>query len=128
MQEREELMATAADQARNMLGDSIRAQRQMANLSLRQLSALTKVSNGHLSQVEHGVHKPSLRVLKAIADALNVSRETLFEQAGLMSPTENQDDQATEHAIRTDRRLTNTQRQSLLAVYGTYVRETSTGA
>jgi transcriptional regulator with XRE-family HTH domain len=128
MQEAEEPMATAADHARSMLGDSIRAQRQMANLSLRQLSALTKVSNGHLSQVEHGVHEPSLRVLKAIADALNVSRETLFEQAGLMSPTENLDEQATEHAIRTDRRLTNTQRQALLAVYRTYVRETSTGA
>jgi transcriptional regulator with XRE-family HTH domain len=89
---------------------------------------LTKVSNGHLSQLEHGVHEPSLRVLKAIADALNVSRETLFEQAGLMSPTENLDEQATEHAIRTDRRLTNTQRLALLAVYRTYVRENGNGA
>ena len=56
----------------------------MANLSLRQLSALTEVSNPYLSQVERGLHEPSVRVLKSIADALNVSAETLFEQAGLI--------------------------------------------
>ena len=38
-----------------MLGAFIRAQRQMANLSLRQLSALTEVSNPYLSQVERGL-------------------------------------------------------------------------
>jgi transcriptional regulator with XRE-family HTH domain len=61
-------------------------QRQMANLSLRQLSALTEISNPYLSQVERGLHEPSIRVLKSIADALNVSAEILFEQAGLITP------------------------------------------
>jgi len=44
-------------------------------------------SNPYLSQVERGLHEPSIRVLKSIADALNVSAEILFEQAGLISGT-----------------------------------------
>ena len=109
-----------------MLGGFIRAQRQMANLSLRQLSALTKVSNPYLSQVERGLHEPSVRVLKSIAGALNVSAETLFEQAGLISPAEKLDDEKlddnnTECAIRADRRLTEAQRRAMLGVYRSYV-------
>ena len=114
-------MTTAEDDARRVLGGFIRAQRQMANLSLRQLSALTKVSNPYLSQVERGLHEPSVRVLKSIGEALNVSAETLFEQAGLISHGENVDDEATESAIRADRRLTEAQRHALLGVYRSYV-------
>ena len=107
----------------HMLGSFIRAQRQMANLSLRQLSALTEVSNPYLSQVERGLHEPSVRVLKSIADALNVSAETLFEQAGLISGTPVLDDEATEAAIRADRRLTEAQRRAMLSVYRSYVED-----
>ena len=115
-------MAAADDDARRMLGSFIRAQRQMANLSLRQLSAMTEVSNPYLSQVERGLHEPSVRVLKSIADALNVSAETWLEQAGLISADENQDDDdATERAIRDDRRLTQAQRRALLSVYRSYI-------
>jgi len=106
---------------RRMLGGFIRAQRQMANLSLRQLSVLTEVSNPYLSQVERGMHEPSVRVLKSIGEALNVSAETLFEQAGLTSPAENLDDEATENTIHADRRLTEEQRHALLGVYRSYV-------
>jgi transcriptional regulator with XRE-family HTH domain len=104
-----------------MLGGFIRAQRQMANLSLRQLSVLTEVSNPYLSQVERGMHEPSVRVLKSIGEALNVSAETLFEQAGLTSPAENLDDEATENTIRADPRLSEEQRHALLGVYRSYV-------
>jgi len=38
-------MATAEDDARRLLGVILRAQRQMADLSLRQLSVLATVSN-----------------------------------------------------------------------------------
>jgi transcriptional regulator with XRE-family HTH domain len=93
----------------------------MANLSLRQLSALTEVSNPYLSQVERGLHEPSVRVLKSIADALNMSAETLLEQAGLIKGTPRPDDEATEWAIRADHRLTEAQRRALLAVYRSYV-------
>ena len=116
-------MAAGEDGAPRMLGDFIRAQRQMANLSLRQLSALTEVSNPYLSQVERGLHEPSVRVLKSIADALNLSAETLFEQAGLISGTEKLDDQSTERVIRADPRLTQAQRRALLSVYRSYVEE-----
>jgi transcriptional regulator with XRE-family HTH domain len=115
-------MTAADDDARRMLGSFIRAQRQMANLSLRQLSAMTEVSNPYLSQVERGLHEPSVRVLKSIADALNVSAETWLEQAGLISTEESQDeDDATERAIRDDRRLTQAQRRALLSVYHSYI-------
>ena len=112
---------TAEDGPQFVLGGFIRAQRQMANLSLRQLSALTEVSNPYLSQLERGLHEPSLRVLKSIADALNVSAETLFEQAGLITSTDRPDDAATESAIHADRRLTAAQRRALLTVYRSYV-------
>ena len=114
-------MTTAEDEPQSILGGFIRAQRQMANLSLRQLSAMTKVSNPYLSQVERGLHEPSLHVLKSIADALDVSVETLFEQAGLIRHVEQMGDDATECAIRADRRLTEIQRRAMLNVYRSYV-------
>jgi transcriptional regulator with XRE-family HTH domain len=119
-------MTAEGDDPRRMLGSFIRVQRQMANLSLRQLSALTEVSNPYLSQVERGLHEPSVRVLKSIADALNLSAETLLEQAGLIS--QKPDDDTTECAIRADRRLTEAQRRALLAVYRSYVEENTVEA
>jgi transcriptional regulator with XRE-family HTH domain len=120
------MVSDEQDRAR-ALGSFIRAQRQMANLSLRQLSALTEVSNAYLSQIERGLHEPSMRILKSIGDALNVSTETLFEEAGLVSDTETTtDDDATERAIRADRRLTESQRRALLSVYRSYVEANKT--
>src|ERR1035438_5563401 len=69
---------------REVLGAFIREQRKKANLSLRQLAELTSLSNPYLSQVERGLHQPSVRVLKAISDALNLSAESLMAQAGLI--------------------------------------------
>ena len=103
------------------LGAFIRAQREQAHMSLRDLAALTDVSNPYLSQIERGLHEPSLRVLTSIANALNVSAETLLAQAGLISDTVTSDDDATEGAIRVDQRLTEPQRRALLSVYRSYV-------
>jgi len=114
-------MAERAGSA-TLLGEFIRAQRQMANLSLRQLSAMAKVSNPYLSQVERGMHAPSVRVLRAIAEALDVSAETLLGQAGLISTVGGAaDDGATTAAIVADVRLTPPQRRALLEVYRSYV-------
>src|SRR3712207_6652604 len=66
----------------NALGGFIRAQRQLAKLSLREMAAMTSVSNAYLSQVERGLHQPSLKVLHAIADALQLSTEQLLSRAG----------------------------------------------
>ena len=105
----------------NLLGSFIRAQRQMANLSLRELSAMTEVSNPYLSQVERGLSEPSARVLKSIAQALNLSAEALFAQAGFMPASIQPDDNATETALRVDPRLTEPQKRALLAVYRSYI-------
>jgi transcriptional regulator with XRE-family HTH domain len=116
----------------NLLGAFIRAQRQMANLSLRELSAMTEVSNPYLSQIERGLSEPSARVLKSIAQALNISAEALFSQAGLMSESAEADDDATERVLRMDPRLTGPQKRALLAVYRSYLaangHETADGA
>jgi hypothetical protein len=65
-----------------------------------------------------------VRVLRSIAKALDLSAETLFEQAGLVgAPGRLEDDDATESAIRTDRRLSSPQRRALLTVYRSYVDE-----
>ena len=119
---------------REALGSFIRTQRQMANLSLRQLADLTSLSNPYLSQVERGLHEPSVRVLKAISDALNVSAETLLAQAGLVDAVtgENADQKAdardevgeeerTEAAIAADKRLNDDQKAALTAVYRSMV-------
>src|SRR5256886_7483411 len=68
---------------REALGAFIREQPKRANLSLRQLADLTSLSNPYLSQIERGLHQPSVRVLRLLADALNVSAETLLAEAGL---------------------------------------------
>ena len=114
---------------REALGAFIRTQRRMANLSLRQLAELTHLSNPYLSQIERGLHQPSVRVLKQISDALNVSAETLMAQAGLIDAVaadaagEGDGVQAapkpvpTEDAIRADERLSEVQKAALIAVY-----------
>jgi transcriptional regulator with XRE-family HTH domain len=117
----DETDSTTPINSRQVLGEFIRVQRQMANLSLRQLSALTEISNPYLSQVERGLHEPSIRVLKSIANALNVSSEILFEQAGLFTNTDDPDHEATEAAIRTDPRLSEAQRHALLGVYRSFL-------
>jgi transcriptional regulator with XRE-family HTH domain len=112
---------------REALGSFIRAQRKMANLSLRQLAELTSLSNPYLSQLERGLHQPSVRVLKLISDALNVSAETLLAEAGLITPAgpaEGDTGSAhppTEDAIRADERLSEDQKSALIAVYRSMV-------
>ena len=64
------------------LGAFIRRQRKLANLSLRQLAERTTLSNPYLSQIERGLHQPSVRVLKLISGALNVSAETAAHPGG----------------------------------------------
>jgi len=106
------------------LGDFIKGQRLMAELSLRELAARTNVSNPYLSQIERGLHEPSVRVLKAIAAALNMSAESLLKQAGLLEEdggVPSEDAPTTERAIASDEALKPEQRTALLAVYRSYL-------
>lgn len=106
------------------LGGFIRSQRKLANLSLRDLADRTKVSNPYLSQIERGLHEPSVRVLKSIAQALNLSAETLLSQAGLLEDDGNAaaEPPGTEAAIRADPGLSDEQKTALLGVYRSYLR------
>jgi transcriptional regulator with XRE-family HTH domain len=105
---------------RDVLGAYIRAQRQLADLSLRQLAGLSNVSNAYLSQIERGLHQPSLKVLGSIANALNLSGEAMLKQAGLIDhgqgrPTDGATD--VESAIEADPDLTDDERQVLVGLY-----------
>ena len=104
------------------LGRIIRERRKQAEMSLRDLAARTDVSNPYLSQLERGLHQPSVRVLKAIAGALNMSAEALMVQAGLLDePTDAAPAPSVVDAVRADPHLTDDQRAALLAVYRSYV-------
>ena len=109
------------------LGGVIKTQRQLAKLSLRDLAALTDVSNAYLSQIERGMHEPSVRVLRAIAEALSLPPDELLRAAGLLdAETEGAADaRSTEAAIRSDPNLSEAQREALLTVYRSYRRESN---
>ena len=110
------------------LGSFIKAQRQVANLSLREMARMTDVSNAYLSQIERGLHQPSVRVLRSLAEALNVSAETLLARAGLLdgdedraaSPEPPAGPERTVAAILADPSLTPEQREALLSVYRSF--------
>jgi transcriptional regulator with XRE-family HTH domain len=105
------------------LGRYLRTQRQISDLSLRELARMTNLSNAYISQLERGLHEPSLRVLRALADALGISLETLLAHTGLgaagTSPVEAAT--ATEAVIRSDANLSEAEKEALLAVYRSYV-------
>ena len=97
------------------LGAFIRTQRKMLDISQRELARLTQLSDPYVSQLERGKHEPSVRVLKALAGALNVRAETLLAYAGLLDP-----DQATTtviEAVQADPHLTDDQKTTLIGVY-----------
>lgn len=99
------------------LGDFIRTQRRLTNLSLRQMAELAGVSNPYLSQVERGLYKPSAEVLKGIADALKLSAQTLYARAGLLDDDDDRSKTDVEAAIRLDPTLTPAQKETLIRVY-----------
>jgi transcriptional regulator with XRE-family HTH domain len=104
------------------LGRVIREQRKLAELSLRDLAARTNVSNPYLSQLERGLHEPSVRVLKAIANALNMSAEALMVQAGMIDgPAPTGAPTALVDAVRADPLLSDEQKAALLTVYRSYI-------
>jgi transcriptional regulator with XRE-family HTH domain len=110
------------------LGEIIRHQRELAELSVRQFADLAGISNPYLSQIERGLRAPSEHVLDGIANALKVSADTLYEQAGMTPPDTEDSDTAVLDAIRADRRLTTRQRAALREVYQAFVAAGKTGS
>jgi len=102
------------------LGALIRARRGASGLSLRDLAERTKVSNAYLSQIERGLHEPSLSVLAAIAAALDVPLATLLARAGVLDEDADRPVD-TEAAIQGDPALSAPQRVALLSIYRSFV-------
>ena len=116
-------MASAPD---SPLGDYIRRQRELQELSLRQLADLVGISNPYLSQIERGLREPSEKVLDAIARSLELSAEGLYEQGGRRrGEDDDEEEPAVVAAIRADRTLSARQRQALLEVYDAFVARSS---
>jgi transcriptional regulator with XRE-family HTH domain len=111
------------------LAPFLRAQRQVARLSLRALAEMTGVSDSYLSQVERGLHQPSPEVLKAMATALGMSATTLYERMGWLDPVVEGGDgvgevrEGVEMAIERDDRLSASKKAALLAMYRTLVED-----
>ncbi|GAC1317711.1 MAG: hypothetical protein NVSMB25_05890 [Thermoleophilaceae bacterium] len=101
------------------LGEIIRRQRELSELSMRQFAEMVGISNPYLSQIERGLRAPSEQVVEAIARSLELSAETLYERAGM---SDDEEGSGVVAAIRADERLTARQRQALTEVYEAFVR------
>jgi transcriptional regulator with XRE-family HTH domain len=100
---------SADDQLR--LGEIIRRQRELADLSMRQVAAMAGISNPYLSQIERGLRAPSEEVLRAIAESLNVSADVLRGDEPSNGSVE------VIEAIQSDPDLSASQRRSLIEAY-----------
>ncbi|MBP7971566.1 MAG: helix-turn-helix domain-containing protein [Candidatus Nanopelagicales bacterium] len=103
------------------LGEYIREQRTLAQLSLRQLAASSEVSNPYLSQIERGLRRPSAEILGQIAKALRISAETLYVKAGILEDTG--ETVSVTAAIMATSALTDRQRRVLLEIYAAFQTE-----
>jgi transcriptional regulator with XRE-family HTH domain len=115
----------SAKAALEVLGALLRAQRVARGLSLRELSARTDVSNAYLSELERGLHEPSLSVLRAVASGLGTPLGPMLATAGVLGDSVEQGREAglgdTEAAIVRDPALSEPQRMALLSVYRSFV-------
>ncbi|MCV7402333.1 helix-turn-helix domain-containing protein [Mycobacterium fragae] len=116
----DEKLAAVVSTAASDIGSFIRAQREAAQVSVRQLAEKAGVSNPYLSQIERGLRKPSADVLNQIAKALRVSAEVLYVRAGILEPGVTSE---VRDAIITDTAITERQKQVLLDIYTSFVQQ-----
>jgi transcriptional regulator with XRE-family HTH domain len=116
----EEKLSAVVSTAASDIGSFIKAQREAAQVSVRQLAEKAGVSNPYLSQIERGLRKPSAEVLNQIAKALRVSAEVLYVQAGILEPSASSE---VRDAIITDTAITERQKQVLLDIYTSFVQQ-----
>src|SRR5664279_2518084 len=113
-------LAAVVSNAALDIGSFIRAQREAAQVSVRQLAEKAGVSNPYLSQIERGLRKPSAEVLNQIAKALRVSAEVLYVRAGMLEPSEAGD---VRDAVIVDTAINERQKQALLDIYTSFVEQ-----
>ena len=100
------------------LGEFIREQRRIGELSLRKLSELSGISNPYLSQIERGLRRPSAEILQQIARALSISAETLYIRAGILEPRTDGPDLVAE--IHRDPHLDEEQKRAMISIYQSF--------
>ena len=107
------------------IGELVRAQRQLAQVSQRNLPRMTGVSDSYLSQIERGNYRPSPQVVKALAQAFGLKPKQLYTMLGFMDEQEGDEPSApnVEEAIRLDARLEPAQKDALLRVYRSFLSE-----
>jgi transcriptional regulator with XRE-family HTH domain len=101
------------------IGDYIRRQRELANVSLRKMAEMSGVSAGVLREIEEGLRNPSKTLVQSIATALRLSAETLQLQAGVIDPPAIDEAHAVRE-IRRDPHLTDRQREILIDIYDAF--------
>src|SRR5579862_7163651 len=99
------------------LGEIIRQQRELTEMSMRQFATLAGISNPYLSQIERGLRAPSQQVLDGIAKALKLSSDALYEQAGMRPPGTEPEDNAGLDAFAAGPRLSARERKALADIY-----------
>jgi transcriptional regulator with XRE-family HTH domain len=107
------------------IGSFIRAQREAAQVSVRQLAERAGVSNPYLSQIERGLRKPSAEVLNQIARALRLSAEVLYVRAGILEPGE---PSQVHDAIIGDTAISERQKRILLDIYTSFCQQNQAAA
>jgi len=72
------------------LGVFIKEKRALRELSIRKLAEIAGISHTEIKRIEDGVRKqPSPQVLRAIAEALNVSYDDIMTAAGYIDTPAN---------------------------------------
>jgi transcriptional regulator with XRE-family HTH domain len=127
-------MNPGAESSENLVGELIRRQRELAELSMRQVAAMAGISNPYLSQIEHGLRAPSEAVLDTIAATLGVPPETLRpgtdDDHGSEEDLDHDGERPVEHAsfiaaISSDPGLTARQRRALTEIYSAMTEATA---
>jgi transcriptional regulator with XRE-family HTH domain len=127
-------MNPGPESSENLVGELIRRQRELAELSMRQVATMAGISNPYLSQIEHGLRAPSEAVLETIAATLGVPPKTFRPSTDDDHGGENDHDhdqgRPTEHAsfvaaISRDPGLTARQRHALTEIYSAMTEATA---
>jgi transcriptional regulator with XRE-family HTH domain len=109
------------------VGEFIRRQRELGQMSVRQLADLCGVSNAYLSQIERGLRTPSSMILQSLAKGLRLSAETLYAQAGILDP-KGDEDGGVVRAIMEDPKLSSRQRDILIEMYQSFRKVNGSGS
>ena len=104
-------------------GEFVRAQRQLAQVSQRNLARMSGVSDSYLSQIERGNYRPSPQVVKALALAFGLKPNQLYTMLGFMDQDGADSPPTVEQAIQLDTRLEPAQKDALLRVYRSFLGE-----